>query len=318
MKAAILGAGGALGARLIESFELGDGPSVAAIARAPSDLASAGRFAIDLRLADVLDIDSLARSFSGCSVAVHAIAVGLADLKGSVSAFCRAGAQSGLRRLIYVSTADVHGLSPSVGTDEKSPLHVRHDSPRVNALVAADLHFSAECRQLGLSGLVLRPSATYGPRCAWFDGIVSELQENRAWLAHHGDGICNCVYIDHVVTAIRLGLRAKISASAAYIVTDEETITWRKFYEAVAQELHLLESIHVVEGAPTEAASKSSRPTPAPTFSPETLARHHCAWKFPSTRADQDLAIKPVATFAERIHRSVAWWRFAQGDFAAA
>src|SRR5438094_884478 len=67
MKIAVLGAEGCLGTRMIESFHLDEGPSVAAVTAHAADLTRAARFAIDLRVANLLDVDSLARSFAGCS-----------------------------------------------------------------------------------------------------------------------------------------------------------------------------------------------------------------------------------------------------------
>jgi 2-alkyl-3-oxoalkanoate reductase len=306
MKVAILGAGGALGARIVESFQLGEGPSLTAIAAAAADLGAAARFPIDLRVVDPLDPAALARSFSGCSAAVHALSLDVSDLKRGALAFCRAGAQAGVRRLIYVSTAEVYGLAPPVGTGENSRLHVRHASPRINALVAADRQFATESRRLGLTGIVLRPAAIYGPRSDWLVEVVGELQRNRAWLANQGEGICNCVYVDQVVAAVRLVLKIKKIADSAFIVTDEETITWGDFYRAVAQEFELPEVIHY-----------DPHPSP-PSLAAETIARQRCTWKLSSAPATKDLGLGPATTFAEGMRRSAAWWRFAQGNFAAA
>lgn len=319
MKVAILGAGSALGSRLIESFHLGEGPSVAAIAREPAELAPAARFPIDLRVADIFDVDSLARSFSGCSAAVHALPVRLADLKRSAVTFSRAGAQAHLRRLIYVSTADVYGPNPPPGTDDKTSLHLQHASVYTQALITAERQFVAECRQLGLAGVVLRPTAMYGPRCDWLAQVIAELREGAAWLANRGHGICNCVYLDNVVAAVRQAFKAKAPTGSTWVVTDTETVTWREFYEAVALELRLPATLRYLNDSESKASLAESatgfRTMPLPA---ETVARHHCACKFSNARAVDELGLKSLISFSEGIRRSAAWWRFAQGDFAAA
>jgi nucleoside-diphosphate-sugar epimerase len=317
MKVAILGAEGALGARIIESFHLGDGPSLTAVARTPAGLGAAARFPIDLRVADLFDIDSLARTFAGCSAAVHVLPVDAAELKRSVVAFCRAGARAGLRRLIYVSTADVYGLNPPPGTTEKSGLHVRHAFDAVNHLVAADQKFSAECRELGIAAIVFRPGLMYGPRSAWLAQVITDLQQDRAWLANHGDGICNCVYLDQVVDAIRLALKPKTLPGPAFIVMNDETVTWREFYQAVASELELLVVLRSLEATASGDMSASPGTTP-PALPPETIARHHCTTTLRATLAAARLGLKPALSFPESIRRSVGWWRFARGDFAVA
>jgi nucleoside-diphosphate-sugar epimerase len=316
MKVAILGAGGAVGARIIESFQLGDGPSTTAVVSEPCHLGPAARFPLELRVADVFDGSSLARSFAGCSAAVHTLPLAASELKRSVIAFCRAGAQAGLRRLIYISSAEVYGLNPRSGTTEDSPLHGRHASARVNALVAADQKFSAECRRLGLDSVVLRPGLIYGPRSGWLAGVIAELAEDRVRLAQDGDGICNCVYVDHVVDATRLALKTKTVAGPAFIITDEETVTWREFYQAIADELAAPTIPVYVAAVP---AGVSASPFEATEGSPpDTIARQQCRLKLSSLRARRDLGLRSVVSFGEAIQRSAAWWRFAHGDFAAA
>ncbi|HYD82647.1 MAG TPA: NAD(P)H-binding protein, partial [Opitutus sp.] len=73
MKIAVVGAGGFVGTRLIEHFHLAkDGPvSVTAVVRRPEGLALPARFAIETYIADPLDVDTMARAFSGCTAVIH-------------------------------------------------------------------------------------------------------------------------------------------------------------------------------------------------------------------------------------------------------
>jgi nucleoside-diphosphate-sugar epimerase len=139
--------------------------------------------------------------------------------------------------------------------------------------------------------------------------VVAELQQDRVWLAHHGTGLCNCVHLDRVVMAVRLALKPKQPAGPAFIITDDEAVTWRGFYEAVARELELPVEPHDYDAARPDAGGLI--------LSADTVASHHATWKFPNHRAAQALGLAAVAPFAENIRRSVAWWRFAQGQVAA-
>ncbi len=331
MKVAVLGADEPIGARIIESFQLAEGPTVAAIARHSAHLARAARFAIDLRVADVFDVDSLARSFVGCSTAVHAMTVESADFKRSATIFCRAAAQSGARRLVYLSSADVHGLNPPVGTTEKSPLHVRHTLAHLNALVTAERQFITESRALGLTGIILRPGLVYGPRSPLFAQIVDELRHERAFLFNKGDGVCNCVGLDNLVTAVRFGLKAKVAAGTALLVTDQETVTWREFYHAVAHGLGLpARTIRYVPDLAEQATAPEttqgrflSPHSPIATVSAapdrsDMIERQQCSWKLPGVLAIKTLGLPNPVSFTESLRRSLAWWRFAQGDFSTA
>ena len=317
MKVAILGAGEFVGARIIESFQLGAGPSFAAIARHAAELTSAARFAVDLRVADFSDVDSLARSFSGCSAVVQVATVPPAEAKRSVTALCRAAAQAGAKRVIFLSSADVHGLAPPAGTDEKTALHTRHEEEAINALVLAERQLFTECRQLNLAAYALRAGFLYGPRSPVIAELASDLRDERAWLVQHGEGVCNSLYVDNLVAAVRLAIKAKTGAGSAFLLTDPETVTWREFYQTLAEELNIpAGSIRMLESAPD---SDESAATTAPALRPSELAvRQTSVWQLPAARAAKELGYHPSVSFAEGMRRSAAWWRFAQGEFFAA
>jgi 2-alkyl-3-oxoalkanoate reductase len=336
MKVAIIGAGGFVGARLIESFHLADGPTIVAVARHPARLALAHRFCIDLRAGDPLEVKSLAGALSGCGAAVHVAEGDATQRKRMPVVLCRAAAEAGVRRLVFLSSAAVHGPTPPPGTDEKSPLHLRHPFEENNATVTAERHFFAECRRHGLTGFALRPGLLYGPRAPLIASLATELQQRRAWILQKGEGITNCLYIDNLVGAIRLCLKAKSGAGSAYLLTDAETVTWREFHHAMAHQLELPAKRipHVDTPAPAASGPGDRRPhnlpdpaalrewlpprTSEPRLSAERIALQQCAWQLPSSRAMKDLGYRPTVSFHEGIRRSCAWWRFACGDFRAA
>lgn len=335
MKVAIIGVNSMVGARIIESFRLGDGPSVVAIARHPSQFALAARFAVDMRVVDTLEVGSLARSLAGCAAVIH-VDHETADDARAPAILCRAAGKAGTRRVIYLSSAAVHGQNPPQGTDEKSPLHQRHAIAANNTLVAVEKQFFAECRQQELAGYALRPAVLYGPRSPLVARLVTEIQESRAWLLQNGEGICNSLYVDNLIAAIRLCLKARNGSGQPYLLTDSESVTWRDFYHALARELDLpSRGIHLL-GDSAVSRTDDERPigttsapralpdpwdvprTPAPEITPEMSAWQQCAWRLPSARANRELGYQPGVSFTEGIHRTCAWWRFAQGELAEA
>lgn len=329
MKVAIMGAHGMVGARVLESFRLGDGPSVVAVVQTSAQLALPARFAVDLRVADPLDLDSLVRSFTGCVAAIH-LEQELAPSEGrALTIFCRAAAQAGLRRLIFLSSAAVHGQNPPAGTDENSTLHQRHSLSANNQFVAAERQFFAECRQLGLSGFALRPAVLYGPRSRFIAGLVENLIEDRAWVLQRGEGVCNSLYVDNLVAAIRLCLKARKGAGFAYLLRDAEAVTWQDVYRALVRELNLpSRNLRLLE--PSFSLSNEPAPrgsdvpwevphAPGPEIAPELAMAQECAWRLPYKRAMHELGYQPGVSFAEGMRRTCAWWRFAHpNSFAAA
>ena len=235
MKVAVIGANGFIGTRLVECFHLGGGPEVTAVVRRPSSLALPARFSLAMRVADALDVDSLARALAGCDAVVHAALGDPAQIRKMPGILCRSAEMAGIRRVVYLSSASVHGQNAPVGTNEDSPLHLGHPLAYNNAKVSAERAFFRECKQRGLDGYALRPSVVFGPRSHWLADIAGDLRSGRAWLINDGRGICNSIYVDNLVAAVRACLEAPEWSGGAYLVSDAETITWRDFYQALAE-----------------------------------------------------------------------------------
>jgi 2-alkyl-3-oxoalkanoate reductase len=338
MKVAIIGASGMVGSRIVESFHLGDGPNPVAIVRHPSRLILPARFVLDVRVADALDPDSLARALAGCSAAVHVAHSDAAASRTMPAILCRAAAQARVRRLVYLSTAAVYGDTPAPGTDESSPLHTRHETDDTNARVAAERSFFAECREHALAGYALRPAVVFGPRSRLIAQLAADLRDERAWLVQNGEGVCNSLYIDNLVHAVRLCLKARNGAGQPYLLNDAEAVTWRDFYETLAQHLgfaaHRIHSVDLPPSGPEpwrKRALPPATPPPGPlpddwttaaarppTPTPELARLQRGSWRFPATRAARDLGYRATVSFTEAMRRTAAWWRFAQGEFAPA
>jgi 2-alkyl-3-oxoalkanoate reductase len=237
MKVAVIGANGFIGTRILECFHLGGGPEVAAIVRRPSSLALPARFALDMRIADALDTDSLARGLQGCQAIVH-VAIGDPEqIRRMPGVLCKAADMAGIQRIVYMSSASVHGQNAPVGSNEASRLHTNHALDYNNAKVTAERSFLKECRQRGLKGFALRPSVVFGPRSHWLSSLAEDLRAGRAWLLNDGRGICNSIYVDNLVAAVRACLSDGAGAGGAYLVGDAEVVTWRNFYRTLATEI---------------------------------------------------------------------------------
>ncbi|AHF94637.1 hypothetical protein OPIT5_22460 [Opitutaceae bacterium TAV5] len=234
MKIAVIGANGFIGSRVVESFHLGGAHEVVPVVRKPSSLALPARFALDARLGDALDPASLAAALSGCDAAVHAALGDPRQIEAMPSVLCAAAAAAGVRRVVYLSSASVHGQAPEPGTTEDTPLHCRHAMDYNNAKVRAERAFFRGCARHGLEGIALRPGVVYGPRSRWIADLAADLRQRRAWLLGDGEGICNGLYVDNLVAAIDCSLAAPADAAGAYLVGDHERITWAGFHRAVA------------------------------------------------------------------------------------
>jgi nucleoside-diphosphate-sugar epimerase len=260
MKIAIIGASGFIGTRLLEYYHLGDGPAIAAVVRRPASLALPARFAVETHIADALDIDAMARAFSGCTAVIHAASGDPAQTERMPVALCLAANDAGVRRLIYLSSASVHGLNPPPGTDENTALNTNQTLENNSAKIRAEQKFFAECQRHSLIGFALRPGIVYGPRSRWIADLATDLIEGRAWLYEGGRGVCNGIYVDNLIAAINCCLHATDDAAGAYLVGDNEKITWEQFYRAAALHLDIpWNTVHQVSRLPNFRSSWQDR-----------------------------------------------------------
>jgi 2-alkyl-3-oxoalkanoate reductase len=232
----VLGAGGFVGSRIVETFHLGGVARVVPIVRSFGSLARLSRFAIDARIADALDGKALVEAFAGCDVVVNAVLGRYNQIVAEPPVIYRAAAAAGVQRLIHISTASVHGQAPEIGTDEVSRLRSDQPVPYNNAKVKAERRFKALRRHGRVELVMLRPGIVFGPRDVWISGIARRLSEGRAYLVDGGNGICNTLYIDNLVHAVRLSLEAPVDGEV-FLIGDNETITWAEIHRWVAAAL---------------------------------------------------------------------------------
>ncbi|HET7032078.1 MAG TPA: NAD(P)-dependent oxidoreductase [Casimicrobiaceae bacterium] len=235
MKVGVLGASGLVGSRLVEMFHLEEVAEVIPIVRGTNSLARLARFALDWRIADAMDATALAKAFRGCEVIIHAVHGPNELIVDAPVAAYRAAREAGVRRIIYLSTTAVHGQNPGPRTDEASALHTRHPYAYNNAKVRAEREFRRLWEQRGVELVTLRPGVVFGPRDRWISNIARTIVDGTAYVLA-GPGICNTVYVDNLVHAIRLSLTADVDGET-FIIVDRETVTWRELYTRVASAL---------------------------------------------------------------------------------
>ena len=236
-RVALLGASGFIGSRIVEMFHLGGLADVRPVTRSIGALARLSRFDLDWRIADGRDRDGMRKAFEGCETVIHAIAGDTATIRGSVTPVYRAAQDAGVRRLVYLSSASVHGQAPLPGTDDESPLKGRQPIAYNNAKVWAERRL-LDLRSRGAVELViLRPGIVTGPRSIWQTRFAAELLAGSACWLDDGRGICNSLYVDNLVHAIHLALTAPGVDGNAFLLGDAETVTWADLYRPIAHAL---------------------------------------------------------------------------------
>ncbi len=249
MRVAITGASGFVGNRLVEKFYLEKLHDVTAVVRGTWGLAMPARFDLDWKVCDHFDVKELSRAFEGCEAVVHA-AIG-APYKEMAKAVYSAANKAGVRRVVILSSASIYNQNPVPGITESSPLPEKPMFRYNSDKIAAD-RAVRRLRARGQTEVVfLMPGIVYGPRSRWIANLATEVIEGTAYLIRGGNGVCNAVYIDNLVEAVRLSLTAPKVDREAFFISDAETVTWRDFYRPIVSELGLeVEELPVIDDVP--------------------------------------------------------------------
>jgi nucleoside-diphosphate-sugar epimerase len=245
----IIGASGFVGTRVVEMFHLGAVAEVRPIVRQFKSLARLSRFELDCRIADARDESALAKAFEGCEAVVHAAVGDDRTILGTIEPVWNACVAARVKRLVYLSSGSVHGQNPAPGTDESAALSDRQWNWYNNAKVGAEWKLQELRKRGGVELVILRPMIVFGPRSRWVWETAKAYASGRACLVNGGAGICNSIYVDNLVEAIRLSIEVSGANGEAFLVGDEETVTWQEFYEAIQKHLKAAPAMSIAPAA---------------------------------------------------------------------
>jgi nucleoside-diphosphate-sugar epimerase len=139
------------------------------------------------------------------------------------------------QRLVHVSSFVVYQLPPEGEVTEES---AEQTSDRGYAFTKRGLEAELlrATHEGALAGTVVQPTIVYGPHSRpWTIDPAEMLRHGTVILPDAGEGICNAVYVDDVVGAMILAAQSPNAVGERYLVSGPETITWKHFYEAIAQ-----------------------------------------------------------------------------------
>jgi nucleoside-diphosphate-sugar epimerase len=261
LKVALIGANGFIGLRTTEILSRLPGVSLTPVVRSPSSLAVLSRQALDWRIASFVKVEPLAAALKGADICIHAAIGDAAQIVSMAKITYEACAAAGIRRLVWLSSASVFGQNCPPGTDDSTPL--RDDLPLIynNAKVHAEQALQTCARDRRVELVMLRPGVVFGPRSRWITDPAKDLLAGRAGWLDGGSGICNSIYVDNLVEAIRLAAITPGVSGEAFLVGDAETVTWREFLLPIARHLGLDETAFAELPRPSFAPEKISRLT---------------------------------------------------------
>jgi nucleoside-diphosphate-sugar epimerase len=235
VKIGIVGASGFVGNRAVEMLHE-EGMTVCPIVRQANSLQQFTKIGLDGYVANAFDQSALEKAFSGCDVVIHSVLGSAGLIRGSVAPAYRAAQKAGVRRFIYLSSMIVHTSAPAPGTTEATPpIEYQPGFPTHIAKIEAERRLLRMREQGTVEVVIFRPGIVFGPRSRWVAELADQLLQGTAYFINDGQGICNTVYVDNLVHAMRLAMFASGVDREAFFVGDREQVSWFDFYQPFAK-----------------------------------------------------------------------------------
>ena len=244
---AVVGAGGFVGARLLEMAVLDGRTDIVPVVRSYKSVARNANLGVPHRLGDAMRAESLERALHGCDAVVNLTTGDPSDILRTTENVYAAAVAAGARVLVHLSSATVYGQIERPDLPDDAPPRLDHWMPYAHQKGLAEDFLRERMADRRLAIVVLRPGLIWGPGSPWVLGPASELVRGAAYLVGDGSGICNLMYVDDLVRSIHAAIAGPVTGF--YNVADDERPTWRAFYGALAMGLGAdMSAVHRVSG----------------------------------------------------------------------
>jgi nucleoside-diphosphate-sugar epimerase len=238
VRAAIVGAGGFLGAHLVRGFEA-RGARALPLVRTVEDRSPAGACTFD-------DAAERPELLAGVEAMVYVAAVGprggaeaaaearIANLD-LVERAMRAAAKAGVPRFVLVSSVSVYGFPARLPITEDHPYAPR--TARAATLVEAEMRARRAVRELALHLVIARPTTVYGPgdRHGPIEAMAAMIRAGTYRVVGSGDNVLHHTHVDDVVEGVWLAATHPDAAGDHFLLAGPETTTLAGLSELVAR-----------------------------------------------------------------------------------
>lgn len=227
----VTGGGGFIGSRVAEIIFLTRFARVRVGVRSWAGAARAARFPVDIVLCDVLDSRQVAEAVKGVGAVVHCAVGERQVIVDGTRNVLEAAARAGVSRVVHLSTAEVYGPAVSGRIDETWPCTPTGGAYADAKIDAESLAWQHNSR--GLPVTILRPSIVYGPWSEQWTAALAERLRSGRWgrYARYGDGTCNLVYVDDLISVALRSIDADSAVGQAFNVGGPDIVTWNEYFD---------------------------------------------------------------------------------------
>ncbi|HTP25634.1 MAG TPA: NAD-dependent epimerase/dehydratase family protein [Anaeromyxobacteraceae bacterium] len=153
---------------------------------------------------------------------------------GGTQRLLDAACAEGVERFVHLSSIAVFGVPSPPSFDDDSPYGPGWDLYS-RTKIAGEQAALAAYRDHGLPVTVLRPSVVYGPFGTWLEQPVAMIRKGKMFLLGGGKGTCHPCYIENLVDAMLLAAEHPGAPGNAYIVGDDEAISFAAYFNHLAR-----------------------------------------------------------------------------------
>ena len=233
---AVTGATGFIGRRLVERLAEQD-VTVTALMRSAASGARLECIGAKTIKLDLSDSWSTRAALQGIEVVFHCAydwdneAWNLAAMRALIPG-CRA---NGVRRLVHLSSFVVYQTPADGEVTEDSPEDTS-DAGYAYTKRQLEREILGAVREVSFPGTILQPTIVYGPYSQpWTLNPADMLRYGTVVLPDRGEGICNAVYVDDVVSAMIIAAQHPRAVGERFLISGPGRTTWNQFYEEMAR-----------------------------------------------------------------------------------
>ncbi len=324
MAVLVTGAGGFVGGHLVDIL-VERGESVRILARPGEDVARLVKAGVEVCRGDLTDRSVLEDAVDGVERVLHCAArtgpwgplaeYEQVNVYGS-KLLIEAAMTAGVRRIVHISSITVHGLDVRGTVDETAPLHSGPD-PYSRTKIASERVLQQMIRDKGAPVAIVRPGLIYGPRDSNSFGRFAKLvEQGKMILIGPGSNHLPLIYVRDVAEGIVLASEVEQAVGNAYLLVNDEPVTQRDYYNAMAKELgvppprlHIPYRAALAIGATSEMVghlTHKKQPPPLMRFGLMQIGGEN---RFVISRARNELGFSPQVNLADGVRQGIAWYR---------
>ena len=297
---------------------------VRTLVRRSADTTALSAAGCELWYGDITDPASVREAMEGVDAAVHCAAFASdwgprekfvqVNTEGSRHIF-DAALQSGVKRVVHISTTDVFGIYKDGCVIDDSFPRQKTGFPYSDTKAEAERIALAYAQERGLPVAVIRPAFVYGPGDRTFFPEVVDAMRTRQMIffgsQHNTIPLC---YIDNLVDAIVLALTRDEAVGQGYIVCDGAVVTWRELTDLLADRLNLPKVKFTIPlplaqavAVAAETAAKMAKSTKRPALTRYELAFAGRDLHYSNSKIRLELGFSPRVLPEEGLARTIEW-----------